>query len=256
MHAARMRLVLTVLALPALTGCALLPAAPPAEAPSYTPPPATDRPSPTQSALPPTCTSTPLPTSTVTLTPLPTHTPSLTPLPAGMGLVPDVVGQHYLDAREVLFNAGFPVLIRDVFDLEAPFGMVLQQDPLPGAAAPLGEVVFLVRAFQTAGMPVSDACQVLRPTQLEGYLMYAVYLDGGFDYEVATDFSQGETVIFDQNMTVLAWFDNPNTAGDTFVPEWSGYYVLRMGPYHISRDRLAEYTAGTRSHCLYVRLPE
>ncbi|MBN2554640.1 MAG: PASTA domain-containing protein [Anaerolineales bacterium] len=238
-----------------LGGCQLLPATAPEPTLTAWPIMSTNTPTITETALP-TATETLLPTSTPTPTALPTATPTITPLPEGMTFVPDVIGLSYLDARQALLDAGLTLLIRDVFDLEAAFGTILEQDPLPGAAAPRGEVVFLVRAFQTAGMPVGDRCQILRPTQREGYLMYAAYLEGGFAYEVVTDFPYAETVIFDQNMTVLAWFDNPRPGGYTFEPEWTGWYILRMGPYSISADRLAEYTAGSFSHCLYVYPPD
>lgn len=250
----RIRMTLFLGAL-ALTGCGLLsPAAPTPTAtavhilPTFT---AT-----VTETLPPTPSDTPLPTGTPTITPLPTDTPTITPLPAGMTIVPDVIGMDYLDARQTLLDAGLTLLIRDVFDLEAPFGSILEQDPLPGEVSPVGEVVFLVRAFQTAGMPIGDRCQELRPTQREGYIMYAAYLEGGFEYEVRTDFPYAETVIFDQNMTVLAWFNNPRPGGFDFLPEWTGWYIFRMGPYSISADKLAQYTSGAASHCLYVIPPE
>lgn len=250
----RCSLLMCILLL-ALTGCRLLPAdAPPPAAtvaaisPTLTPT--------SSKTLLPTATVTPLPTETPTATLSPTSTPTITPLPEGMTYVPDVEGMDYRDARQALLDAGLTLLIRDVFDLDVPFGIILEQDPDPGAVAPLGEVVFLVRAFQTAGMPVGDCCQELRPTQREGYVMYAAYLEGGFEYEIRTDFPYTETVIFDQNMTVLAWFDNPRPTAYGFTPEWTGWYIFRMGPYTISASKLAQYNSGEASHCLYVIPPE
>jgi len=238
-----------------LAGCQLLPTDVPAPTPTAgdIAPTHTPTPSETPTSMP---TETPLPTHTPTSTPLPTRTPTITPLPEGMTYVPDVIGMDYRDARQALLDAGLTLLIRDVFNLEAPFGAVLEQDPDPGTAASLGEVVFLVRAFQTAGMPVGDRCQELRPTQREGYLMYAAYLEGGFEYDIRTSFPYAETVIFDQNMTVLAWFDNPRSTDYTFLPEWTGWYIFRMGAYSISAARLAEYASGEASHCLYVIPPD
>ncbi len=79
---------------------------PPTSAPTMTPEPSTQ--TPTIHA------DTPMPTIKFTAidTLPPTPSATSTDLPAGYRIVPDVVGLHYLDARQVLYAAGFTFLYR------------------------------------------------------------------------------------------------------------------------------------------------
>jgi hypothetical protein len=228
----------------------------------------------TETPIPPTSTATltPVPTTqTPTIpadTPMPTikftaidtlpPTPSATPteLPAGYRIVPDVVGLHYLDARQVLYAAGFTFLYSDVFDLDQPFGTILEQHPTAGTAGKIGEMVFLYRAFQAPGMWVGDKCRQLLINTTSGKLLFGVYLREGDLYEIKTDFQYGWTSIFDYRMVLLDEFKNQEEESLVFVPEWTAWYVLSLGPYEVGQNELDKYPDGVPSGCLWVYLLE
>jgi hypothetical protein len=201
---------------------------------------------------------TPVPTITITATETLSPTPSATAtqLPAGYKVVPNVVGLHYLDARQVLLGAGFTFLYNDVFDLDQPFGTILEQYPVAGSVEKAGETIFLYRAFQAPGMWVGDKCRQLLITTRSGKLLFGVYLREGNVYEIKTDFSDGKTSIFDYRMVLLASFKNQEGDYMIFEPEWTAWYVISLGPYEVSQNELDKHPDGVPAGCLWVHLIE
>jgi hypothetical protein len=201
---------------------------------------------------------TPIPTITLTATETLSPTPSetATQVPAGFKVVPNVVGLHYLDARQVLLGAGFIFLYSDVFDLDQPFGTILEQYPVAGSVEKAGETIFLYRAFQAPGMWVGDKCRQLLINTTSGKLLFGVYLREGNVYEINTDFGYGKTSIFDYRMVLLASFNNHEGDYLTFEPEWTAWYVISLGPYEVSQNELDKYPDGVPSGCLWVHLVE
>lgn len=223
---------------------------PPTSAPTMTPVPSTHTPT-----IP---VVTPMPTIKFTAieTLPPTPSATSTELPAGYRIVPDVVGLHYLDARQVLRAAGFTFLYSDVFDLDQPFGTILEQHPGAGSAEKTGEMIFLYRAFQAPGMWVGDKCRELLIKTMSGKLLFGVYLREGDQYEIKTDFQYGWTSIFDYRMYLLDEFKNKAEESLVFEPEWTAWYVLSLGPYEVSQNELDKYPDGVPSGCLWVHLLE
>lgn len=223
---------------------------PPTSTETFTPEPATQTPT-----LP---ADTPMPTIKFTAidTLPPTPSPTSTELPAGYRIVPDVVGMHYLDARHVLYGAGFTFLYSDVFDLDQPFGTILEQYPTAGTAVKTGETIFLYRAFQAPGMWVGEKCRQLLITTMSGRLLFGVYLHEGDVYEIKTDFRYGWTSIYDYRMVLLDEFDNKEEEQMVFIPEWTAWYVLSLGPYEVGQSDLDKYPDGVPSGCLWVYLLE
>jgi hypothetical protein len=201
---------------------------------------------------------TPVPTVTLMATETLSPTPSATAtqLPAGYKIVPNVVGLHYLDARQALLGAGFTFLYNDVFDLDQPFGTILEQYPVAGSVEKAGETIFLYRAFQAPGMWVGDKCRQLLITTTSGKLLFGVYLREGNVYEIRTDFSDGKTSIFDYRMVLLAYFKNREGDYMVFEPEWTAWYVISLGPYEVSQNELDKHPDGVPAGCLWVRLVE
>ncbi|KPK88731.1 MAG: hypothetical protein AMJ88_18490 [Anaerolineae bacterium SM23_ 63] len=201
---------------------------------------------------------TPIPTITLTATEtlVPPPSATATQLPAGFKVVPSVVGLHYLDARQVLLNAGFTFLYSDVFELDQPFGTILEQYPVAGSVEKTGETIFLYRAFQAPGMWVGDKCRQLLITTTSGKLLFGVYLREGDVYEIKTDFRYGKTSIFDYRMVLLDSFKNQEADYLIFEPEWTAWYVLSLGPYEVSQSELDKYPDGVPSGCLWVHLLE
>jgi hypothetical protein len=201
---------------------------------------------------------TPVPTITLTATETLSPTPSATAtqLPAGYKVVPNVIGLHYLDARQVLLGAGFTFLYSDVFDLDQPFGTILEQYPVAGSVEKAGETIFLYRAFQAPGMWVGDKCRQLLITTTSGKLLFGVYLREGDVYEIKTDFSDGKTSIFDYRMVLLASFKNQEGDYMIFEPEWTAWYVISLGPYEVSQNELDKHPDGVPAGCLWVHLIE
>jgi len=223
---------------------------PPSSTATLTPVPATQTPT-----IP---ADTPMPTIKFTAidTLPPTPSPTSTELPAGYRIVPDVVGLHYLEARHVLYAAGFTFLYSDVFDLDQPFGTILEQYPGAGTAEKTGKTIFLYRAFQAPGMWVGDKCRQLLITTTSGKLLFGVYLREGNLYEIKTDFQYGWTSIFDYRMVLLDEFNNHEEDQLVFEPEWTAWYVLSLGPYEVSQNELDKYPDGVPSGCLWVYLLE
>jgi len=210
----------------------------------------------TQTPTVPADTPIPIITLTVTETLSPTPSATSTELPAGYRIVPDVVGLHYLDARQVLGAAGFTFLYSDVFDLDQPFGTILEQYPAAGTAEKTGETVFLYRAFQAPGMWVGNKCRLLLIKTTSGKLFFGAYLREGDRYEIKTDFQYGWTSIFDYRMVLLDEFKNQEEESLVFEPEWTAWYVLTLGPYEVSQGELDKYPDGVPSGCLWVYLLE
>lgn len=200
------------------------------------------------------------PSKTSTVTPTTTFTPSpsstATSIPRGYKVVPEVVGLHYLEARQNLINAGFTFLYSDVYDPEVPFGTILEQYPPAGAVEKQGEMIFLYRAFQAPGMWVGEKCMPLKLKSASGKLLFAVFLREGERYEIRTDFSYGRTSIFDYRMALLDDFNNQTKDEMIFEPEWTAWYVLSLGPYEIRPPDLDKDPEGVSAGCLWVQLLE
>jgi hypothetical protein len=208
-------------------------------------PTATDVISTTETAtpiLPAAATSSP----SATTTPMPsfTATNTSTALPAGYGVVPEIVGMHYEKAQQALEDAGFSYVFRDVFSREEEIGVIIGQNPAPGTGLALGEAVFAYRAFQVVQIRMGEPCQPLRVTSTSGRLRFSAYLEEDESYRISTDFSHGETVLFDYRMNPLRTIDNPITREVVFHPDWTGWYVLMIGPYQISQSTVDEWPEG------------
>lgn len=211
----------------------------------------------------PTAPETPTPlifrTSTFTAIPSPTLLPSATqtaspePPPKGFVLVPDVLGMPYSEARGVILASGLTYLRRDILDLEQPFGNVVGQEPLPGAIVPEGRTVILYAAFQAHAMWVGENCYPLRITVPSGRLLFYVSLDETSRYEVATDFWEGFTKLYDYRMIELASFENRFEDRMLFTPEVSGLYVIGLGPYQVNKRDIEAHPGGLPAGCLWVR---
>ena len=221
--------------------------------------PPTDTPVPTQTPTPePTATETPtqVPTATPTDTPLPTATPTETytptPLPAGWVEVPDVIGMHYRDARNLIIRRGLNFVYRDILDLDLPTGTVLIQNPIPGVGKPAGTLVFLFRTFQAPPALVNEICYPLRLITTGGRLLFYVDLEQDETYEIRTDFPYGKTFIFDSQMFLLDSFVNSEKDTVDFVAPFTARYVIALGPYSITQDDLDESNGAVNAGCLYV----
>jgi hypothetical protein len=250
-------IILSILTGIFLAACGTLTVTLPASTDTPLPPVETSTPTATLTVPPsstPTLTQTSAPTATETLEP--TATATVTHIPEGFILVPNVEGMHYKQARQVLIDAGLTFIYRDLYDREQPFGTIVEQQPPAGYVLPVGKAVILYRAFQAPGMWVGEACMPLRMTSTTGKLLFAVYLEEEERYEIRTDFDQGETKISDYQMIVLASFDN--TAGDNlfFEPQWTGWYVISLGPYRVSHGDLDAWPDGVPAGCLWVFPPE
>jgi hypothetical protein len=240
-----------------LAGCAILTARLPVSTEAPLPATETATPTATQTVIPSsTITSTWTSVPTATETPEPTTTATATLIPEGFRLVPNVVGMHYKQARQVLIDAGLTFIYRDLYDRQHPFGTIVEQEPTAGYVLPLGKAVILYRAFQAPGMWVSEACMPLRMTSTTGKLLFAVYLEEEERYEIKTDFDQGETKISDYRMIVLASFENRVVDSLFFEPQWTGWYVISLGPYRVSQGELDAWPDGVPAGCLWVFPPE
>lgn len=221
--------------------------------PTDTPVPPTPTPEPTATE---TETATPVPTATPTETPLPTATPTETftptPLPAGWVKVPDVIGMHYRDARNQIIRSGLNFVYRDILDLDLPTGMVMIQNPAPGAGRPAGTLVFLFRTFQAPPALVSEICYPLRLITTGGRLLYYVDLEQDQMYEIRTDFPYGDTSIFDTQMFLLDSFANSKKDTVDFVAPFTARYVIALGPYSITQRDLDDSSGAVNAGCLYV----
>ncbi|MFQ5921642.1 MAG: PASTA domain-containing protein [Anaerolineales bacterium] len=197
-----------------------------------------------------------VPTATPSLTPLPTATPTATftptPLPAGWVEVPDVIGMHYRDARNLIIRSGLNFVYRDVLDLDLPTGTVLIQNPIPGVGKPAGTLVFLFRTFQAPPALVSEICYPLRLITTGGRLLYYVDLEQDETYEIRTDFPYGETFIFDAQMFLLDSFVNSKKDAVDFVAPFTARYVVALGPYSITQRDLDQSNGAVDAGCLYV----
>jgi hypothetical protein len=240
-----------------LAGCGIFTATLPVSTETAFPPAETSTLTATQTVLPSstsTLTQTSAPTATETLEP--TATATVTHIPEGFILVPNVEGMHYKQARQVLIDAGLTFIYRDLYDREQPFGTIVEQQPPAGYVLPVGKAVILYRAFQAPGMWVGEACMPLRMTSTTGKLLFAVYLEEEERYEIRTDFNQGETKISDYQMIVLALFDNVADDNLFFEPQWTGWYVISLGPYRVSQGDLDAWPDGVPAGCLWVFPPE
>lgn len=220
-------------------------------------PTSTPAPTSTETAVPTaTDTETPVPTPTPTETPLPTATPTETytptPLPAGWVKVPDVIGMHYRDARNLIIRTGLNFVYRDVLDLDLPTGTVLIQNPVPGVGKPAGTLVFLFRTFQAPPALVNEICYPLRLITTGGRLLFYVDLEQDQMYEVRTDFPYGETSIFDSQMFLLDSFTNSKEDTIDFVAPFTARYVIALGPFSITQGDLDDSNGAVDAGCLYV----
>jgi hypothetical protein len=233
----------------ALAACGLVaPAAP------------TSPPSPTNTALPPSDdaasplagSSTPILSMETSPSPIPTRTPTpawtatltATALPSGYGSVPELIGVPYEQAQQMLEEAGFSYVFRDVFSQESPLGVVIGQDPGPGEALALGEPVYVYRAFQVVEIRMGEPCQPLRVTSTSGRLRFAAYLEQDERYRIRTDFASGNTILFDYRMNPVRTLDNPIKNEMIFRPDFTGWYVLMIGPFQISQATVDEWPQG------------
>lgn len=217
------------------------------------------------STLPPTATTTLTYTltSTIASTPTITHTPhptatttvTTTPLPQGLVVIPVVVGMHYKDARLLLLDNGLTFFYYDVFDLEQPVGTVIGQIPAPGSVKKRGTAVVLYRAFRASEVGVGQDCRPLRLHYGSGTLLFSVYLEEGERYQIKADFPYGRTVILDYRMVEMVSFDNNRSDYVYYEPQWSGWYVISLGPYQISQAELDNNPTGVPVGCLWVLLP-
>lgn len=219
---------------------AALPSEPP---PSDTPPPPTPEPNPTLTA-----TAAPTVVPTATATPEPTATA----FPAGYVAVPDVIGLPYRDARNAVLRAGLNFVYRDVLDLDLDTGTVLAQDPVPGTGRPRDSLVFLYRTFKAPPAIVGDICYPLRLISTSGKLLFWVDLEQDIEYEIRTGFPYGETQISDTQMFLLASFENSKKDSMLFTASFTARYVLSLGPYSISQEKLDQNPGGVDAGCLWV----
>jgi hypothetical protein len=196
-------------------------------------------------------------TKTVTHTPHPTATMTVTTtsLPQGLVAIPVVVGMHYKDARQLLLDNGLTFFYYDVFDLEQPVGTVIGQIPAPGSVKKRGTAVVLYRAFRASEVGVGHDCRPLRLHYGSGTLLFSVYLEEGERYKIKSDFPYGRTVILDYRMVEMVSFDNNRSDYVFYEPQWSGWYVISLGPYQISRAELDNNPTGVPVGCLWVLLP-
>lgn len=202
-------------------------------------------------------------TSTVTNTPTVTHTPqptatttvTTTPLPQGFVVIPVVVGMHYKDARQLLLDSGLTFFYYDVFDLEQPVGTVIGQIPAPGSVKKKGTAVVLYRAFRASEVGVGQDCRPLRLHYSSGKLLFSVYLEEGERYQIKSDFPYGRTTVLDYRMDEMVSFNNNQSDYVYYKPQWSGWYVISLGPYQISQAELDSNPTGVPVGCLWVLLP-
>lgn len=189
----------------------------------------------------------------VTDTPIPSPSPTMTntPLPEGFGIVPDLRGVPLTEARSVAMEAGYSYLFQDILNSSLPSGTIIDQDPPPGTVLPLGEIIFLFRSFQALEMYAGGSCQPLRITLSSGKLLYWVELDEGVEYNVRTDFPYGSTQISDYRMYLMAEFENSDRDSVDFTPPAPGQYVISLGPYEVSKDRL-EDQGSILAGCLWI----
>ncbi|NIS82222.1 MAG: PASTA domain-containing protein [Anaerolineales bacterium] len=237
-----------------LTGCTVLQESSPTATRTAPQPTSTETPTitPTVPSPTPVPTDTPTPPPTPTPSPQPTTTPTLTPIPVGFKVVPDVVGMHHSEARALILSGGLTFIYRDIYDRDQPFGTIVEQEPPAGSVIPENKFVILYRTFQAPGMWVGEACMPLTLTSKSGKLLFAVWLEEGEEYEIRTDFRFGETSISDSLMILLHDIENDREDHLFFTPEWTGWYVITLGPYRISQSQLNSHPEGVSAGCLWV----
>jgi hypothetical protein len=192
----------------------------------------------------------PKPSSTPTE--IPTITPTPTKLPVGYVVVPDVVGMHYRDARGDIYGSGLTFIVKDVLDLDVPFGTIRAQDPPQGTGIKQGESITIYRTFQAPGLLAGDDCLGLTLLDAGGKLLYWVELDGELEYRISTEFAYGETWISDSLMYVYVFYQNPITSPRIFKPPQTDVYVITMGPYSISQSSLDSAGGAVAAGCLWI----
>ncbi len=163
-----------------------------------------------------------------------------------------MIGMPYAQARELLLEAGFTFLFQDVLHLESPHGTIIDQNPLPGIIGKKGDFVFLYRGFHALQAYAGGACIPLRLITPSGRLLYWVELNDDEKYTIKTDFDSGSTTLHDYRMVVLKSFDNASKNKMTYSPETPGYYVVSLGPYSISEDKLKKFPGGVPAGCLWI----
>lgn len=183
--------------------------------------------------------------------PAPTFTPTKTAIPAGYGIVPELRGLPLSEARLIVVEAGFSFLFQDILDPEVETGTIVDQDPPPGVALPLEEIIFLYRSFQALEMIAGGSCQPLNILFPSGKLLYWVGLDEGVRYEIRTDFPYGRTQISDYRMYLMAEFENSSRDAIEFKPLAPGRYVISLGPYEVSKSKLDE-EGSLSAGCLWI----
>lgn len=238
-----------------LTSCDAFHQAAPTVTPTLVQPTAID----TETTIPtqpsPTATLTETPTLTPSTIPSPTTTHTATPIPAGFRVVPDVVGMLDAEARQTVIDAGLTFLYRDILDRDQPFGTIIEQEPPAGTVIPKDKFIILYRTFQAPGMWVGENCMPLLLTTKSGKLLFAAWLKEGEQVEIRTDFRFGETTISDSLMILLDDFDNGREDSMLFIPEWTGWYVISLGPFKIGQAQLDAHPEGVSAGCLWV-LPQ
>jgi len=162
---------------------------------------------------------------------------------------------YYKDARLLLLDNGLTFFYYDVFDLEQPVGTVIGQIPAPGSVKKSGTAVVLYRAFRASEVGVGQDCRPLRVHYGSGTLLFSVYLEEGERYQIKSDFPYGRTVILDYRMVEMVSFDNNRSDYVYYEPQWSGWYVISLGPYQISQAELDNNPTGVPVGCLWVLLP-
>ena len=207
-------------------------------------------------SMTPSPTKKPTNTPTTTSQPPPSITASATvtetQLPPGAIVIPELIGMHYLEARELLLELGFTFLYQDVLHLEYPQGTVIDQDPQPGVIGNKGDLVFLFRGFHALQAYAGGACIPLLLITPGGRLLYWVELNEDEKYTIQTDFKSGSTTIHDYRMVVLKSFDNAAKNKMSYVPETPGFYVISLGPYALSDDTLEDNPGGVPAGCLWI----
>lgn len=183
---------------------------------------------------------------------IPSITQTPTELPTGYVLVPDVVGMHYRDARGDIYGSGLIYIVKDVLDLEVPFGTILAQDPPQGTGVKLGESITIYRTFQAPGLLPGDDCHPISLTDAGGRMLFWIELDEDVDYAISTEFAYGETWLSDVLMYVYAFYQNPITNPRIFRPPQTDVYVITMGPYSISQSSLDSAGGAVSAGCLWV----
>jgi hypothetical protein len=163
---------------------------------------------------------------------------------------------YYADAREVIYASGLTFLYYDFYDRDEPSGVIMYQDPAAGSVVPKDSLIVLYRVFKAPLMWVGASCRELILKGTTGRLTFAVHLEQDEIYTIRTDFQQGETIIFDYRMMLMTSFENRSRDSTEFVPEWTGWYVITLGPYEIGQSELDQWPEGVPAGCLWVLPPE